>query len=101
LIWLDGSLILWKQCTDKETSTPVFGDPSNDDEDGVEKWRIHQMIRGGSSEMFDMTWSPDGSMIMVGCLDNTAKVWDLKESEYLSRFFVGFWTRLCCRLRED
>ncbi|KAJ3414717.1 hypothetical protein HDV05_006154 [Chytridiales sp. JEL 0842] len=73
----DGSLILWKQATEKQPA--VFGD-AEEDQDSVETWRIHQVLRGGSAEMFDMAWSPDGDMIIVGCLDNTAKVYDLKEN---------------------
>ena len=41
----------------------------------------HERCRGSSSDMYDMAWSPDASFLIVGCVDNTARMWDVNESK--------------------
>lgn len=35
------------------------------------------MNRGGSSEIYDLSWSPDSQYIFSGSVDNTACIWDV------------------------
>src|SRR5262249_15142308 len=35
-------------------------------------------LKGHTSFVLGVSWSPDGSRLLTGSLDNTAKVWDAK-----------------------
>jgi len=42
----------------------------------VENWRTKFLLRGHSSNVVDMSWSPDGSLLATASLDNSVIVWD-------------------------
>ncbi|ORX51528.1 hypothetical protein BCR36DRAFT_583069 [Piromyces finnis] len=70
----DGNIILWQQSEQKEV---VFGE--TEDNFNKESWRIVSMLRG-SSDIYDIAWSPDAKYILSGAIDNTAKIWDVKKN---------------------
>ncbi|ORX91477.1 WD40 repeat-like protein [Basidiobolus meristosporus CBS 931.73] len=81
----DGSVILWKPTEDK----PCAGNAFVDNEDGAyekEKWKVFSILRGSLSDIYDLAWSPDGKKIITGSIDNTARIWDVKEGKCLHVF---------------
>ncbi|KAF9095244.1 hypothetical protein BGX29_009125 [Mortierella sp. GBA35] len=75
----DGNIILWRPTENKE---PVsrFAE-SDDDEFERETWRVQSMMRGSLSDIYDLAWSPDGRFIISGSIDNTARIWDVKDAK--------------------
>jgi protein HIRA/HIR1 len=45
-------------------------------EANVENWRIRLVLRGHSSHVVDVAWSPDGGRLATAALDSTVIVWD-------------------------
>lgn len=43
----------------------------------VENWRTKLFLRGHSSNIVDLSWSPDGSFLATASLDNSVIVWDI------------------------
>ena len=41
------------------------------------------MMRGSLSDIYDLAWSPDGRYIISGSIDNTARIWDVKDGEHI------------------
>lgn len=39
------------------------------------------MMRGSLSDIYDIAWSPDGRFIISGSIDNTARIWDVKDGK--------------------
>lgn len=94
----DGFLLLW---VPKSGSESAAGPALIADEEGQKEfWRVRQFIRYASTpdvpasklsdlsnlsgtcratvnEIYDLAWSPDGSHIIVGCTDNTARIYDV------------------------
>lgn len=42
----------------------------------VENWRMKFLLRGHSSNVVDLSWSPDGSLLATASIDNSVIVWD-------------------------
>ncbi|KAF9924206.1 hypothetical protein BGZ67_009459 [Mortierella alpina] len=75
----DGNIILWRPTESKETISR-FGE-SEEDEFERETWRVQSMMRGSLSDIYDLAWSPDGRYIISGSIDNTARIWDVKDAK--------------------
>lgn len=88
LITLDGNIILWRPTESKETVSRFA--ESEDDEFERETWRVQSMMRGSLSDIYDLAWSPDGRYIISGSIDNTARIWDVKDGKLLAA------KGLCC-----
>ncbi|KAJ3027004.1 UNVERIFIED_CONTAM: hypothetical protein HDU68_004662 [Siphonaria sp. JEL0065] len=71
----DGTLILWQQSDKKLDSL------DGDDADNKEHWKILSILRGCSSDIYDIVWSPKGTHLLAGCVDNSARIWDVKENK--------------------
>lgn len=52
---------------------------SDDEEFERETWRVQSMMRGSLSDIYDLAWSPDGRYIISGSIDNTARIWDVRD----------------------
>ncbi|KAJ3173527.1 hypothetical protein HDU88_002613 [Geranomyces variabilis] len=66
----DGTVMLWEQT---EHTGAAFGE-----EDGAsEAWRVAQILRGGTSAIYDIAWSPDSNFIVAACVDNTTRIFDV------------------------
>ncbi|KAI9366106.1 WD40-repeat-containing domain protein [Zopfochytrium polystomum] len=75
-----GSLVLWNQ---------VLGDPgcnvNADDTGEKETWKVQKTFRGSASDMYDLAWSADASLLAVGCLDHSCLVWSVRENQCIQK----------------
>ncbi|KAL4742401.1 WD40 repeat-like protein [Aspergillus similis] len=62
-----------RKCFQKEKSDLILSEPTMED-----YWNpcLHQMLEGHSEPVFSVSWSPDGSLIASGSIDNTVRIWD-------------------------
>ncbi|KAF9999199.1 hypothetical protein BGZ65_005406 [Modicella reniformis] len=75
----DGSIILWRPSETKDAPNKFA--ESDDDEYERETWRVQSMMRGSLSDIYDLAWSPDGRYIISGSIDNTARIWDVRDAK--------------------
>ncbi|KAG0284092.1 hypothetical protein BGZ96_011539 [Linnemannia gamsii] len=75
----DGNIILWRPTENKEVISRFA--ESDDEEFERETWRVQSMMRGSLSDIYDIAWSPDGRFIISGSIDNTARIWDVKDAK--------------------
>lgn len=76
----DGVIIIWRQqptdSTKQDKTTAAgseeFGEP--------ETWRPVAMLRGSLADICDLAWSPDGKFLVSASVDNTARIWDVREA---------------------
>ncbi|KAJ1339738.1 hypothetical protein BSLG_005644 [Batrachochytrium salamandrivorans] len=54
---------------------------SEDDNENIQTWRMTSLLRGASSELYDLTWSPDGRFILSACVDNTCRIYNVAENK--------------------
>ncbi|KAF9209595.1 hypothetical protein BGZ49_003082 [Haplosporangium sp. Z 27] len=73
----DGNIILWRPSEIKEVANRFA--ESDEEEFERETWRVQSMMRGSLSDIYDLAWSPDGRYIISGSIDNTARIWDVKD----------------------
>lgn len=78
----DGLVFIWQLDSESETASkkqrqPEFGQTSNDMDDDVESWSIKKSFSAGTKEIYDLAWSPDSAKLVVGSLENVARVFDL------------------------
>lgn len=66
----DGLLLVWK------LSPTVVVDFGHQDDDAEESWVVTQVHNTGS-EIYDLSWSPDGRYVAVSCMNNTCKIFDV------------------------
>ncbi|KAI1315042.1 hypothetical protein EDD11_001382 [Mortierella claussenii] len=75
----DGNIILWRPTETKDAASKFA--ESDDEECERETWRVQSMMRGSLSDIYDLAWSPDGRYIISGSIDNTARIWDVKDAK--------------------
>ncbi|KAF9361298.1 hypothetical protein BGX26_004483 [Mortierella sp. AD094] len=75
----DGNIILWRPSETKEAANRFA--ESDEEEYERETWRVQSMMRGSLSDIYDLAWSPDGRFIISGSIDNTARIWDVKDAK--------------------
>ncbi|KAG0309524.1 hypothetical protein BGZ97_013042 [Linnemannia gamsii] len=75
----DGNIILWRPTENKEVVSRFA--ESDDEEFERETWRVQSMMRGSLSDIYDIAWSPDGRFIISGSIDNTARIWDVRDAK--------------------
>lgn len=74
----DGQILLWKQ---NDTIVKEFGMDEAEANSIKESWYVYKRLRFSSnSEIYDLCWSPDDKYIVVGCMDNCIRIFDV-ESE--------------------
>ncbi|KAI8853368.1 WD40-repeat-containing domain protein [Chytridium lagenaria] len=66
----DGCIIIWNQ-----NAKPVAS------ADELESWAANRVLRGSSSDAYDIAWSPSGTHILCGFVDNTTRIWDVSENK--------------------
>ncbi|KAJ3228249.1 hypothetical protein HDU81_006253 [Chytriomyces hyalinus] len=74
----DGTLILWQQADKK--SQELNSLESAEDLESKEYWKVLSFLRGCSSDIYDIVWSPDSNFVLAGCLDNSARIWNVREN---------------------
>ncbi|KAI9353669.1 WD40-repeat-containing domain protein [Obelidium mucronatum] len=75
----DGTLILWQQC--EKRSSEAGSLDATEDADNKEHWKIFQILRGCSADIYDIVWSPQAEYVMAGCVDNSTRIWDIKQNK--------------------
>ncbi|CCK71389.1 Cac2p KNAG_0G03310 [Huiozyma naganishii CBS 8797] len=81
----DGQIIIWEQESPdgaRSFQTPLMTRDSDsevqDGSDPQEKWVICRRLRHSSnSEIYDLCWSPCDQYIVVGCMDNCVRVFNV------------------------
>ena len=48
-------------------------------------WKVACILRGHSDDVQDICWSPDGTMLVSGSVDNTAIIWDAAKGKIVKR----------------
>ncbi|KAJ3272169.1 Chromatin assembly factor 1 subunit B [Terramyces sp. JEL0728] len=71
----DGSILLWEQTDKKQQSI------DDDEFDNLEHWRTAIILRGTTSDLYDLAWSPNGTMIASAGIDSSIRVFDIKEQK--------------------
>ncbi|KAL1921637.1 uncharacterized protein VTP21DRAFT_10279 [Calcarisporiella thermophila] len=74
----DGSIILWTQA-DASSKNSLL--ESGDADIEHETWKIVSILRGSLADIYDLAWSPCGDYIISGSIDNTARIWDVKQAK--------------------
>lgn len=54
---------------------------SNEDKE-KEGWVSLKVLRGHLEDIYDLSWSPDSSLMISGSVDNTAVLWDVNKGLY-------------------
>ena len=67
----DGTIILWEPTADRKGL--------EEDQENLESWRAAVILRGASSEIYDLAWSADGTYLASACVDNTVRIFNVKE----------------------
>ncbi|EEZ98093.1 chromatin assembly factor 1 subunit B [Tribolium castaneum] len=70
----DANIIIWQLKTD---NIPLLEGETND----KETWIVHKVMRGHKEDIYDLCWSPDGSKLLSGSIDNTAILWDFQKGK--------------------
>ncbi|KAF2863293.1 WD40 repeat-like protein [Piedraia hortae CBS 480.64] len=67
----DGNVLIW---VPTDHAAP-YASLDNDGVDDVEHWKVKQMCRDtNGSEIYDLAWSPDGNFLIIGSMDNVARI---------------------------
>jgi WD40 repeat protein len=83
----DGFIFLWKlEGEGQLRPSQTFGDEDDDSSLNKETWNIVATLRGSSSEIYDLSWSPDSQFVLFGSVDNTACVWDVIRGKQVQEF---------------
>jgi protein HIRA/HIR1 len=64
---------------------PAFGGgggPGGPGGRSVENWRPSQWLKGHSSNIADLAWSPDGSLLATASVDSTVGIWSVAQKPY-------------------
>ncbi|KZC09000.1 PREDICTED: chromatin assembly factor 1 subunit B [Dufourea novaeangliae] len=67
----ESTIVLWKQKEDCEFHI------ISDDIENKEQWVSWKVLRGHLEDVYDISWSPDSSMLISGSVDNTAILWNI------------------------
>ena len=81
-----GELLLWAPVEEGRSRRPSLGSSGgnkasglNDDE-GEERWKYRSTLRGHHSDVNDVSWSPDGTAVVSGSVENIAMLWDVSDT---------------------
>jgi len=74
----DGVVCIWVP-SEKDRDNAAFVEASEHSED-KEFWRVKHLCRSGNgAEIYDLVWSPDGTYILTGSMDNIARIYDSRD----------------------
>ncbi|KAI9004043.1 WD40-repeat-containing domain protein [Gaertneriomyces semiglobifer] len=78
----DGTIFIWTQVESQPASTtPSKASSLIDSSDDPETWRPTVHLRGATSDLYDLCWSPDGKHILSACVDNSVRVFNVAEKK--------------------
>ena len=72
---IDGALLIW-QLSDKKSL--ALGET---DEDMLEYWRVSAVLRGTNGDIYDISWSPDGSLLAAASVDSSVRIFSIKDQK--------------------
>lgn len=76
----DGQLLLWKR---NDSISKEFGVDEEEFAEFKESWYVWKRLRSsstaGSSEIYDLAWSPDDNYIVTGSMDNSLRIFEVEE----------------------
>ncbi|EDO38692.1 predicted protein, partial [Nematostella vectensis] len=67
----DSVVFIWKLTCSSEHQHIL-----DDENDNLETWTVSKMLRGHIEDVYDLAWSPDGTQLLSGSVDNSAIIWD-------------------------
>ena len=88
----DGTIMLWKKETSEDIKNGVkhssiammAHDEFDDSSDNKENWYIWKKLRStNTSEIYDISWSPDNEYLVAGCLDYSVKIFHVQSERCL------------------
>jgi chromatin assembly factor 1 subunit B len=71
-----GEMLLWQP----QGPDAVHGNLVSADE-AASSWRRAASLRGHTDDVMDLAWSPDGSALLSGSIDNKVIVWEVSEKK--------------------
>lgn len=71
----DGTVILWEL---SPTIIKEFG--SDDDDDVKESWVNKMILRSSTSEIYDVSWSPNGKYLATGSMDHFIRIYNVENN---------------------
>nr|KAJ3419711.1 hypothetical protein HK105_006595 [Polyrhizophydium stewartii] len=72
----DGSVLIWQQVEGRSDVMMI-----EDEDESKQTWRMTSLLRGASSDLYDLAWSPNGRFILSACVDNTCRIFDVQENK--------------------
>jgi len=79
----DGVVCIW---VPSDTREHAFGEGVEQHLEDKESWRVKHMCRSSGSEIYDLVWSPDGTHILTGSMDNIARIYDSRDGKLVLDF---------------
>ena len=80
----DGVVCLWTKCDEKERYAASFMDDHSDL--NKEYWKVSRTLRGHIEEIQDLCWNTDGSLLLSGSIDTSARLWNTATGQCLHAF---------------
>jgi chromatin assembly factor 1 subunit B len=76
-------VLLWVPAEGPPTGFGSSGslEVDGDAEFAKEHWRVRTMARTSMSEIYDMSWAPDGETLLVGGTDSVARIINAHDGE--------------------
>lgn len=68
----DGNLIIWT------LSAEIVADFGHQDDSATESWVALKVFTTGL-EIYDLSWSPDSKYLLVACMDNSSKIYNIQQ----------------------
>ncbi|CDK27103.1 unnamed protein product [Kuraishia capsulata CBS 1993] len=76
----DGTVMIWHL---SDTIVKVFG--AEDDDEVKESWLTKHTYRNSTSEVYDLSWSPDSKYITVGSMDNVIRIYNVATGQQVKQ----------------
>jgi chromatin assembly factor 1 subunit B len=73
-----GELLLWQAASSNDPKKGTSESPFQES-DGT--WRRAALLRGHTDDVMDVSWSPDGTALLSGSIDNKVIVWEISEKK--------------------
>ncbi|CAL8268406.1 unnamed protein product [Lota lota] len=84
----DAAILLWKLNDHKEpesSPSPLFQE-EDDSLLNKESWTVVKTLRGHIEDVYDISWTREGTFMVSGSVDNTAILWDVTKGQKISIF---------------
>ncbi|XP_078619301.1 chromatin assembly factor 1 subunit B-like [Branchiostoma floridae x Branchiostoma japonicum] len=77
-------IFLWRQKEQDDGCNPFRDD--EEESENKEFWTCYKMLRGHLEDIYDLSWSRDGTCIASASVDNSAILWNIERGEKLAIF---------------